>query len=145
MTLTRDIVEQHLSDIEGRVLARQSSGCIWMGINISWERGAKKNGCTLKRGKAYGRFKYENYLTGSGTGEELTRGQVIAELMKPASLRQAAHDLTYIWTCSICENTIIGREEVRKGRHILRWGKKEIYICEGCLDAIAEGRVKLVI
>jgi len=116
-----------------------------MGINIGWKRGAKKNGCTLKRGNTYGRFKYENYLTGSGAGEELTREQVIAELMKPASLRQAAYDLTHIWTCSICGNTIIGREEVGKGRHILRWGKKEIYICEKCLDAIAEGRVKLII
>lgn len=148
MALTREVIEQKLSDIETELLVPGQGTCVsWMGIDVSWEPGTKRNGCMLKRGNTYGRIKYRNYSRSIHPDpairedDELTREQAIAYAMKPRDLREMDVDLAYIWGCSICGATVIGQEAYRKGRHLLHKGK-DIDICESCLDAITEGQIK---
>lgn len=81
--MDKAIVEARLANMRLRLSERGVTAVSWMGITVSWERLAKRDGGIEKRYGSYGKHIYEY------RGEELSLEEAITEIMKPVLLRQA--------------------------------------------------------
>lgn len=81
--MDRAVVETRLANIRLHLNERGVTAVSWMGITVSWQRLAKRDGGLIIRYGSYGRFIYEY------RGEELSLEEAIIEIMKPVPLRQA--------------------------------------------------------
>ncbi len=102
--MDRPEVENQFVRLQQMMLERGTSGVGWMGIDVAWERLAKRDGGTVKRNGSYGRFTYEY------RGEPLTLEQAILEVLKPHSLRQALIEAEAVEECTMCGHVVVGRE-----------------------------------
>lgn len=131
--LDRTTVITKFSTIEAGLLVPYPKGftsMTWMGIEFSWKRGTKREGCTLKRGKSYGKYKYVDTVNSNykpddlnSHGRELTREEAIEECLKPFQLRVANNDMSIITECACCGKIRVGRENERDKWGHLFWNK----------------------
>lgn len=77
----------------------------WMGVEFAWQPLPLCKGGKVKRGKAYGIITY----TADGV-PLLTLADVIAEITKPAGLKQALREALAVVECSLCGRTVNGHE-----------------------------------
>ncbi len=132
------------------LLERGTTAVGWMGIEVAWERQAKRDGGTVKRNGSYGRFTY------SYRDQSLTLEEAIAEVMKPASLRQALIEAQAVVECTMCSRVVVGREALDAFFNLsgkLRWsstfqhlpeGYRRIVLCPRCLAGIVSGDYRKV-
>lgn len=81
--MDRAVVESRLANIRLRLTGRGVTAVSWMGITVSWQRLAKRDGGVEKRYGSYGKHIYEY------RGKELSLEEAIIEIMKPVPIRQA--------------------------------------------------------
>jgi len=160
--MTRDEAEEFLVGLEKRLLEPRS-GNYWpitsissYGIELSWRKGRKRDGCTLRRGKQYG---YIEYAIAHGHYEIASRDDVLLELQKPDGLRKAMQELEAMIICARCGAAEVDWESQRlweqlcyykpTGRvRILRlmnilysepiYDDVRFHLCNKCVGAIAE-------
>lgn len=84
--MDRAVVEARLANMRLRLPERGVSAVSWLGITVSWQRLAKRDGGIEKRSGSYGKYVYEY------RGEELSLEEAVTEIMKPLPLRQALVD-----------------------------------------------------
>lgn len=174
--LDRTTVIKEFDKIEAGLLVPYPQGftaMIWMGIEFSWKRGTLKSGCTLKRGKAYGKFKYVDTVNSNykpddlnSHGRELTREEAMEECLKPFPLRVANNDMSIITECAGCGEIRVGRENEKDKWGHLFWSKyvgesvfKDVrsnstfslpkhefitlFMCPECIQRIINGELKV--
>lgn len=84
--MDRAVIETRLANMRLRLNEPGVTAISWMGVSVSWERLAKRDGGIEKRSGSYGKYIYEY------RGEELSLEEAINEIMKPVPLRRALEE-----------------------------------------------------
>lgn len=100
---TPEAAEAHLAALEARVMAPYYTEVTSI-VRVSVERSRKRDGATLRRGKAYVRLVYSRLRRPGGAWEyePITREQAISEIMLSPELRRARDELENVRLCDGC-------------------------------------------
>ncbi len=123
-----------------------TSASTWMGIDVSWQRLAKRDGGITKRNGVYGRYIY------TYRNQEITFDEAVDEIMKPRALREALIEATTLIECSMCGKVVVGQEAMNPYLQEKPWGyvywrvikNKPVYLnlCPDCLQAVRDGQYR---
>lgn len=149
-------IQEKFEKIESELLQPgMSSGRGWYGIHFRWQAGCLKDGCTLKRGKQYGRIEYRLYPS----TRILTRDEALKEVLTPLELRKAFQDIESLRSCAVCRCSEMG-EDLEHWQRVMcfepsgikrtflgelepTFKHKWLDLCDRCVTAIGEGRCSL--
>jgi len=101
----------------------------WMGIDFKFQVCAKSKGGNIKRGKAWGKLTYTNWLTGM----PLNREQAIEWVLLPSAVKDAKYALATKKVCAICRKN--GNDKAKNWGH-LRYEGHYMDICPNCIKGI---------
>jgi hypothetical protein len=108
--LTKEQAEEYVAKQERAILIGdcygRSTNVGWMGIEFMWQPLPLSKGGKLKRNGIYGNILY------SYRDKNISRDDVISEVMKPASLRQALVEAESVIECSMCGKIAVGQEAI---------------------------------